>query len=165
VHWARDDVAAALADFDKAVACQPDDALALLGRGRARLARRDAAGLADLDAALRRAPTLAEAWMERGKERLRREDVSGGTSDLEQALRLRPTLTAEVLGVVAQRGEALSDAARADLLGRILTAALPAVRERGALEQRLAAAKREQDASKRAQALTVLLGEMKEMLR
>ncbi len=165
VYWAGEDVAAALADYEKALARQPEDAHALLGRGRARLARRDAAGLADLDAALRRAPDLAEVWVERGNERLRRDDVAGGASDLEQALRLRPALTAEVLGVVARRGEALSEAARADLLGRILTAALPAVRERGALGRGLEAARGEKDPTKRVQALTRLMGEMRESLR
>ena len=82
-------MAAAEAAYTQALAEKPDDALALIGRGRARQNlgnRADAA--ADFESAVAIAPGNSEAWRGRGLSRYFAKDLTGALADLDKAVEL-----------------------------------------------------------------------------
>ena len=73
LHWQNSDIDAALAEYDHALKRAPGDALSLLGRGRARLAKgQHDAGLSDLDDA---ANVLLRSFVVGGGGGLEQTDV------------------------------------------------------------------------------------------
>ena len=75
------------AAYDKAIAANPGDAKALLGRGSLRLAKRDYPGaLQDLDAALRIEPGNPVALDARSNTRASLRDYAGALADSEAAI-------------------------------------------------------------------------------
>src|SRR5207247_2490600 len=98
-----DDPAAALADFDAALALSPDDPAGFFNRGLARLRLLDEPGtepvscrparpddapaleaaLADFDTALRHEPDNLRARLSRGFLRRRRGDLDGALADFD----------------------------------------------------------------------------------
>lgn len=87
----RFDWEGAIGHLDLALAARPDDAGALVDRGRCHARRDDKArARADLDRAIALAPTLAAAWSERGQLRAEDADPAPALADLGEALRLDP---------------------------------------------------------------------------
>jgi tetratricopeptide (TPR) repeat protein len=81
----------AVSEFTRAIAANPSDVAAYLGRGIARLAARDDDGaVADFDAALRLAPGDAWAHHNRAAAHYARQDLDRALADAEQAVRLDP---------------------------------------------------------------------------
>src|SRR5262249_33917397 len=152
------DPAAALADYDRALKETPGDALALLGRGRAHLARGEHdRGLADLDEALRLCPDLAEAYVDRGGEKVRRAWVRTGPADLLEALRRRPSLLPAVLAEVERRAADLTPADEAEVYRRVLQG----VRQGKLVAEGLAAADAEKDLVRKARMLRQLVATLR----
>jgi tetratricopeptide (TPR) repeat protein len=153
-YWARSDGAAALADYTHAAALDPKDAAAQHGRGRALAARGDHdAALAAFDAALKLDSGGARIYRDRGAERLRGGDAPGGLSDLVEASRLNPALTADMLQTIERQAAKEPPAAACALCRRALTQ-LRALTTKDVLpkviDEQLAAAEAESDLERRA---------------
>ena len=84
-------MAEAEAAYTQALIAQPDDALSLVGRGRARqnLGKR-AEATADFERAVQIAPGNSEAWRGHGLSRYFEKDLQGALTDLDKALELDP---------------------------------------------------------------------------
>jgi len=83
---ARGQYREAIAEFDQAIAAQPDDALSYNGRGYAQLMLHDTRrALADFDQAIRLNPGYINAFQNRAAARKRAGDLAGGAADLAKA--------------------------------------------------------------------------------
>jgi tetratricopeptide (TPR) repeat protein len=81
------DFAEAIADFDQAVALEPDDAMSYVGRGAVRSVRGDWAGaIADFDQAIALNPDNAEAYRRRAMARNAQGDRAGAIADWEHSV-------------------------------------------------------------------------------
>jgi tetratricopeptide (TPR) repeat protein len=88
---ARGDFSAAIADFDHAIAAEPNNAQYLLHRAQAEARSGDAQqGLADLETALRLQPNLTDALMLRASFRLRNNNLDGAQADFAAAAASAP---------------------------------------------------------------------------
>ena len=88
---AQGDLAGALADYDQAIALNPQDATAYNNRGIARADQGDLAGaLADYDQAIALNPQDATAYNNRGNARQAQGDLAGALADYDQAIALNP---------------------------------------------------------------------------
>jgi tetratricopeptide (TPR) repeat protein len=88
---ARRDLDHALADFDRAVELEPNDAQHYLDRAGARAANRQPfLAMQDLDQAIKLKPDLVPARLVRGQARLAGRDVTGATEDFDAAIRADP---------------------------------------------------------------------------
>lgn len=134
----------ALADFDRAIAINPQQAAFYSNRGRAWLLKGEfARALSDIDHTL--APKLAEAWGFRGAVWYVMQDFAQAIADLNQALQLNPDL-ADVYGsrglawlMQNKLAEAEADFARCRAMGGTLKPAMEQLL--GATRQGLAAEK------------------------
>lgn len=83
--------AEAIADFDQAIANDPDYAEAYNNRGTAALAMGDVArAIRDFDRAIGTRPGYADAYSNRGAARARDGDLRGALADFDEAVRLDP---------------------------------------------------------------------------
>ncbi len=83
---ARRDYAAALADFDHALALAPKDPAILYARARTKIAKDDTkAALADLDEALKAKPNDVDMLMVRGQVRLKEKQLALAKADFDMA--------------------------------------------------------------------------------
>ncbi|MCF8205773.1 MAG: retroviral-like aspartic protease family protein [Methylotenera sp.] len=120
----------AVGSYDERYAARPadlaDDAEALARRGEARAAKGDAAGaLADLDRAIELAPNAAANRLARARVLLDRRQRDKAAPDLDEALRLQPSLhEARALRVGLRLRADDKAGAQADL--QVLDEALPA---------------------------------------
>lgn len=90
-HLRRGDAAAALADYDAALALAPQDASLFTSRAGVHLARGDwAAALADFDRAVATDPRYGMGWNDRGVLRLELGDLSGALADFDAAAAIDP---------------------------------------------------------------------------
>jgi tetratricopeptide (TPR) repeat protein/predicted aspartyl protease len=88
---ARRDFPAAIADYTRAIALEPDGARHYRARALARLgARQPVLAMADLDEALKRQPNDANALMRRGELYLTTRDPERAKADFEAAIKLAP---------------------------------------------------------------------------
>jgi tetratricopeptide (TPR) repeat protein len=88
---AREDYAAAIADYTRAIALDPGNAQSLYDRGMAHWRNGDeAAARADFSAALKLDPNDAAALMAQGETRLDDKDASGAAADFAAAVRIAP---------------------------------------------------------------------------
>jgi tetratricopeptide (TPR) repeat protein/predicted aspartyl protease len=88
---ARRDFPAAIADYTRAIALEPDNARHYRARAMARLgARQPVLAMADLDEALKRQPNDADALMRRGELYLATRDPDRAKGDFEAAIKLAP---------------------------------------------------------------------------
>jgi tetratricopeptide (TPR) repeat protein len=80
-----------LADFDRAIALQPDFAQALNNRGSEKDLKRDYAGaLADYDRAIQVWPNFAEAFYNRGNVKAKKQNYRGALADFDRAIAFKP---------------------------------------------------------------------------
>jgi S1-C subfamily serine protease len=120
-HWERADRAAALADYERALAERPWDARALWGRGKA---RHD--GIADLEAAVVRLPGEAELWLDLATARMKREHWRRAGEALARA-----ALLGRVIGAmerIERVGDDVSDGDAAAAMALRLLRSLPEAR-------------------------------------
>jgi tetratricopeptide (TPR) repeat protein len=82
---------AAIADFDRAIALNPNHAKAWLNKGAVFSAQNQAdSALVCFDRALRIEPNLFAAWSDRGGIRARKGDLSGAVADFSRSIALNP---------------------------------------------------------------------------
>jgi len=87
----KQDYQGAIADFDKALSLNLNDAKAYLGRGSARYAQGDKQGaIADFNKALSLNPNDADVYLGRGIIRYEQGDKQGALADFNKALSLNP---------------------------------------------------------------------------
>jgi tetratricopeptide (TPR) repeat protein len=93
VYAGQGDFAAARAQYDQALALEPDFVLALGARGmlRARWLGEPAEGVADLERVTRLAPGRAELWCDLGQVRVYNDDAEGALANFATAIALDPT--------------------------------------------------------------------------
>ncbi len=90
-HKDMGDLKAALADYDRAIALDPDGATAYTNRGRVRANEGDfAAALADYDKAVTLDPENSTVYNNRGFTRIEKGDLDGAIADLDKAIALDP---------------------------------------------------------------------------
>ena len=85
------DYAAAIANYDRAIALNPDDAEAYHNRGIAKDAQGDYAGaIADYDRAIALNPEDADAYHNRGVTKAEQGDYAGAIADYDRVIALDP---------------------------------------------------------------------------
>ncbi len=97
------DLQSAIADFNRALQLDPENAKAYDNRGIAKLERGDLVGaIADFNRALQFDPKLAPAYETRGVAKAQKGDLDGAIADCDRALELNPKLA----GAYVDRGSA-----------------------------------------------------------
>ena len=82
---------AAMADFDRAIAINPNEAKAWLDKGVVLAARSENdSAFVCFDRALKIQPTLYLAWSDRGAIRVKRGDPRGGVADFSRSIAINP---------------------------------------------------------------------------
>jgi tetratricopeptide (TPR) repeat protein len=99
IHWVarglarrqQGDLPGAIADYDRAIELEPDDATAYTNRGLARYDQKDLPGaIADYDRAIELNPDDATAYTNRGNARRQQGDLPGAIADYDRAIELKP---------------------------------------------------------------------------
>jgi len=89
----KQDWSGAIADFDRVLAMDPKQVVALNNRGMARMAKGDMEGaIADFNQVISLNPTFAEAYDSRGDAKTAQKDIEGAIADYSQAINLNPKL-------------------------------------------------------------------------
>ena len=121
---ADDDLRAAIADYTRAIALEPDSAHPYLNRGLAHAAEGDdEAAIADYTEAIRLGPADADTYFHRGEARSRAGDDEAAVADFSEAIRLDPghakayRARAASLEALGREDEAEADHDRAERLG------------------------------------------------
>ena len=100
------DHAGAIADYDRAILLDPNNAEAYSSRARAKYTLDDYAGaIADLDQSIARDPDNAIDWRFRGSLKIKLEDYAGAIADYDKAIILEP----DVKWAYIHRGEAKAE--------------------------------------------------------
>lgn len=90
-YYGAEDYVRAIADFDQAIARDPDAAYLYINRGLALRLQGDAArSVADLDRAIQLDPTSFPAYFNRGRAHLLLTDATKALADFDRAVALRP---------------------------------------------------------------------------
>jgi lipoprotein NlpI len=112
----HDDYDAAIADFNQALALQPDDAGVYFNLGLAKNGKKDFDGaMADFDRVLALDPADADAYLSRGLAKFAQENYGGAIADYDQAIALVPSFTDAIYArALAHRRQGDYDAAFAD---------------------------------------------------
>lgn|GEM_PF-1189941 len=92
-HKFKGEFDAAIADYDRALALEPDNALTYINRGVARSGKGDLdAAMADYDRAIALAPDNALAYNDRSFDKIKKGDFAGAVEDANRAIALDPRL-------------------------------------------------------------------------
>ncbi|HEX7318328.1 MAG TPA: tetratricopeptide repeat protein [Pyrinomonadaceae bacterium] len=115
-HEKKDELDAALADYNKALGIDPENVRGYVNRGRVYSARGEvAAAEADYSKAIDLAPDKPNAYNSRGFLRIRKREYEAAYADLDKAIALDPNFAyaynnrGRVLAEVGRQEEALAD--------------------------------------------------------
>ncbi len=88
----KGDYEGSIAEYDKAIALKPNDAMLYNNRGLSRRGKGDLDGaMADIEKAIALYPSFAEAFNNRGIIKLAKQDYDGAIADFDKALSLNPS--------------------------------------------------------------------------